>query len=195
MLELNADLFTLLNAEQHVGGRKRVVYGQGGMQAYEIENVEGQLGFRLPEDFKFLLMNVKDDGGVLFPWAKFSKYEYDESIKWIFGGIEFDIENNGFWLEDRWGPRPAELPARLDIVRRDFASWPKLVPVYGHRFLAAEPCMPGNPVFSIMQTDIIYYGANLAHYLVHEFIPGEAHAAHTSPINIRKIDVWDELTG
>lgn len=195
MLSLGPSLFDLLNAEQHVGNKKRVVYGKGGMQAYEVENVESQLGFRLPADFKYLLMNMRDDGGVFFPWAKFSRYEYDETINWILGGIEFDVENNVFWLDDRWGARPEDVRARKEIVRRDFASWPKLVPVCGHRFLAAEPCQPGNPVFSIMQTDVIYYGANLAHYLVHEFIPGEDHAAHTSDLTIRQIDVWAELTG
>ena len=109
-------------------------------------------------------------------------------------GIAFDIENSGFWLE-RWGERPPHLPAALEIARSDFLSWPKLLPLFGHRFLAAEPCRSGNPVFSIMQTDIIYYGADLAHYLMLEFMPkrDEGYRLHTYAQEIRKIDVWSDL--
>jgi hypothetical protein len=94
------------------------------------------------------------------------------------------------------GLSPAEInvhrgPA-LNIARKDFETWPKLLPISGHRFLAAEPCRPGNPVFSIMQTDIIYYGADLAHYLVNEFIDHD-YALHTNPQEIQKIRIWSYL--
>jgi hypothetical protein len=58
--------------------------------------------------------------------------------------------------------------------------------------LAAEPCRPGNPVFSIVQTDIIYYGADLAHYLVNEFI-GPYSLTRTQIQAIQKIRIWSYL--
>jgi hypothetical protein len=43
------------------------------------------------------------------------------------------------------------------------------VPVYGHRYLPAGAGTFGHPVLSVMQTDIIVYGADLADYIQREF--------------------------
>jgi hypothetical protein len=190
MLTLGPELFDLLNAKQRVGNLTPVLYGLDGLSPAEIASIEARLGFRLPEDFAYLLRNVRDPGSVLFPWANFEKHEYDEWIIGIREGIEFDIEHN-LWLE-RWGERPTTLPAALDIFRSDFAAWPKLLPIHSHRFLAAEPCRSGNPVFSIVQTDIIYYGADLAHYLVNEFVDHDW-AFHTHAQQIQRIDIWSDF--
>ena len=190
MLRLGPELFELLNVKQHTGNRAPIIYGAGGLSLAEIAAIEAGLGFRLPEDFAYLLANVRDPGAVLFPWSNFKKQDYDTSMAWIREGLEFDVEHD-FWMK-RWGERPAALAAALDIARRDFATWPRLLPVFGHRFLAAEPCRSGNPVFSIMQTDIIYYGADLAHYLVNEFVDKDWEL-HTHAQNIQKIDIWSDF--
>lgn len=44
-----------------------------------------------------------------------------------------------------------------------------MVPIFGHRYMAAAPAKAGAPVFSIWQTDVIYYGPNLTEYLRNEF--------------------------
>jgi hypothetical protein len=188
MVELGPELFEVLNARQHVGNRAPVAYGAPGLSLIDIAFIEAELGFPLPEDFAYLLQNIRDPGGVLFPWMDFKKRDYDERIRWVLEGIEFDIEHNKFWM-DRWGKRPTALSVALDIARKDFETWPKLLPICSHRFLAADPCCPGNPVFSIMQTDIIYYGADLAHYLLHEFVDHD-YVAHTRVQEIRKIRIW-----
>jgi hypothetical protein len=191
MLKLGPELFELLNAEQRVGNRQPVIYGKGGLSVLQIQLIEAQLGFRIPEDFAFFLQNVRDPGDVLFPWSNFNKQRYDDSITWILKGIEFDIEHNNLWLR-RWGERPATLSVALDKATADFATWPKLLPVYGHRFLAAEPCRSDNPVFSIWQTDIVCYGANLAHYLINEFVSKDV-GRHILNQNIQKIEIWSDF--
>jgi hypothetical protein len=191
IMELGPELFELLNAGQKVGNQTPVIYGARGLSPNQIASIETQLGFHVPEDFAYLFQNLQDPGGVLFPWSNFNKREYDDALRWVLHGIEFDIEQSHFWLE-RWGQRPTVLSAALDIARKDFETWPKLLPIYGHRFLAAEPCRSGNPVFSIMQTDIVYYGADLPHYLVHEFVDRD-HALHTSVQKIRKINIWSDF--
>jgi hypothetical protein len=187
-MELGSELFQLLNGKQWVGNQAPIVYGAPGLSTGQIASIEGQLGFRLPDDFAYLFSNLQDPGGVFFPWLEFDKRKYDEKIEWVLHGVEFDIEKNNLWL-DRWGSKPDELSAALNAARKDFETWPKLLPIYGHRFLAAEPCCEGNPVFSIMQTDIIYYGANLAHYLLNEFVD-QNYTLHTSARKIRRIEVW-----
>jgi hypothetical protein len=190
-MELGPELFQLLNSKQWVGNQTPVVYGTRGLSSEQIASIEAQLGFRVPDDFAYLFRNLQDPGQVLFPWGDFDKRRYDESIAWILHGIEFDIEKSHLWLE-RWGRRPDTLSAALTIARDDFATWPKLLPIFGHRFLAAEPCCSGNLVLSIMQTDIIYYGADLAHYLLNEFVDRD-YARHTRAHKIRRIEVWSDF--
>lgn len=187
--ELGPALFNELNSRQWVGNMKHVVYGKGGMSAAAIKSVETQLGFALPPDFTYLLQNMRDDGNVFFPWSKFDKAKYDAMIDDVWEGIEFDIRQDDVWLY-RWGKRPHALDDAVAVARRDFTTWPKLVPIHSHRFLAAEPCATGNPVFSIVQTDIIYYGSNLANYLTNEFLDQDW-AKHTQ--GARHIAVWSDF--
>jgi hypothetical protein len=43
-----------------------------------------------------------------------------------------------------------------------------------------------------MQTDIIYYGADLPHYLLNEFVD-HAYALHTYAQTIRRIEIWNDF--
>jgi len=190
MAKLGQNLFELLNERQRVGNRIPVIYGAAGMSSREFAAIEEQLGFRLPEDFVDLFANLQDPGGMLFPWSRFQKTEYDAFIERVWHGIEFDIEH-GAWL-DRSGPHPDVLTEAVDVVKADFATWPRLLPIYGHRFLPAEPCRVGNPVISINQMDIIYYDADLARYLMVEFL-GEDHDTNTYGHQIERVDVWSDF--
>ncbi len=44
-----------------------------------------------------------------------------------------------------------------------------MVPVYAHRYLPAGRGNFGHPVLSMWQTDVIYYGLDLADYIHQEF--------------------------
>jgi hypothetical protein len=57
--------------------------------------------------------------------------------------------------------------------------------------IPAEPFKPGNPVFSVYQTDIIIYGNDLLSYFAHEFA-GVA-TWHAPPPEARRIRFWPEL--
>ncbi|CAN5254350.1 hypothetical protein BH10PSE6_BH10PSE6_34870 [soil metagenome] len=192
MAKLGPELFERLNADQRVGDRTPVIYGAPGLSSRAFAAIEEQLGFRLPEDFIYLFANLQDPGGVLFSWGNFRKKDYDASIEWVWQGIEFDIRHNS-WL-DRWGARPHASAEAIEVAKADFATWPKLLPIYGHRFLAAEPCRVGNPVFSIKQMDIVYYGYDLVQYLMLEFVL-EGHGAydHTYFQKIQRVDVWSDF--
>lgn len=191
MLQLGPELFDFLNGPKR--GNYSLRFGEGGMSENKILDVQKQLGFLLPKDFKCLLQNVQDPNGDMFDWNHFSKKRYDDLIEWVWKGIEFDISENCFWLENRWGSRPESMEDRFKIGRKDFETWPKLLPLFGHRFLPATPCLSDNPVFSIMQTDIIYYGSNLANYLINELMPAGGQATPSREA-FRKIDVWSQIT-
>ncbi len=89
-------------------------------------------------------------------------------LDWLRQGLEFDIEQNVLWL-DGWGAQPPTLDAQKERIRELVASAPKLLPIYSHRYLLAEPCQAGNPILSVYQSDIIVYGDDLRSYLLNEF--------------------------
>ncbi len=78
----------------------------------------------------------------------------------------FDVFNNGFWPAS-WGPRPdTEDEKSVEAsARRHMVAWPKLLPLYSHRYLPADPAPLGSPALSVVQTDVIHYGADLVDYL------------------------------
>ena len=143
-----------------------------------------------PPDLRALLSEGLPLGRGFPDWREPESDAIRAQLDWPFEGIAFDIEQNMFWLE-AWGPRPSELAEALQIARSHVAEAPRLIPVAGHRYLPAEPALPGNPVFSVYQTDIIYYGSNLATYLRCEFdqLP-YADAVHDS---LRRIRFWSDL--
>lgn len=60
--------------------------------------------------------------------------------------------------------------AAVEVARQHLIKQPVLVPVRGHRYLPAAPEPTRAPVLSVYQTDIIYYGADLADYCAYEFL-------------------------
>lgn len=83
-------------------------------------------------------------------------------------GLLFDVEHNDLWRPG-WGVRLAPAEAREQRVRQLVAGAPRLIPVFGHRYLLGEPCEAGRPVLSVMQADIVIYGAHLRDYFLVEF--------------------------
>jgi hypothetical protein len=83
-------------------------------------------------------------------------------------GMIFDIKSNDFRFE-RWGDKPENVNDRIDLATKFYSTYPKLVPVYSHRYIPSQPHQVGNPVFSVYQMDIIYYGYDLASYFAKEF--------------------------
>jgi len=83
---------------------------------------------------------------------------------------------------------PNSLADAERIVRDLIQGAPILIPVYIHRMMPAEPSSPGNPVFSVHQTDIIHYGFDLADYLRADFHVGDR---EPWPAVVRPIRFWD----
>lgn len=103
-------------------------------------------------------------------------------------GLLFDIEENGLWWAE-WGNRPNAAEERTEVLTQVLSHAPKLIPIFGHRYLPATPSQAGNPVFSVYQSDVIHYGADLADYLDREENGWEAQPWP----EVREIDFWSEL--
>jgi len=146
-----------------------------GLTEAEIEAIEQLFRFHFPPDLKLFLkygLPVSENEWKFPRWREAlhsdkAKNMLIAQLKGPQEGIAFDIKN-GFWL-DQWGAVPEEISDRLVIFEEQFKAYPKMIPVYSHRYIPSTPLEKGNPIFSIMQTDIIYYGTDLINYFCNEF--------------------------
>lgn len=68
-----------------------------------------------------------------------------------------------------WGPRHSTMPSALANARARLAVVPPLVPLYLHRMLPSDPHVAGNPLLSVMQSEIIYSWTDLLDWFKREF--------------------------
>jgi hypothetical protein len=160
-----------------------------GLTDEEIAQVETTYNFRFPPDLKAFLQHTLPISKGFPNWREDSEQELRGRLDWPLDGILFDIEHNSFWMED-WGEKPSKLKDAFEIARKEVAKVPRLIPIFVHRFLPTEPFLAGNPVFSVYQTDIIYYGNDLASYFAAEFSVSCPTWAATEP---RQIRFWSDF--
>ena len=160
-----------------------------GLSVAEVEAVESTWAFRFPPDLRKLLTFMLPVSSRFPDWRRPDSDAIRDQLTWPADGLCFDIEHNDFWI-DAWGKKPQALEAACAIARRAVAEAPPLIPIYGHRYLPADPPVEGNPVFSVYQTDIIYYGFDLPSYLAAEFgVPNP----YPLPESTREVRFWSEL--
>jgi hypothetical protein len=158
-----------------------------GLTNEELARCEKRFGFRFPPDLRKFLQTGLPRGPRFPDWRRGDKVRLCEWLDAPRRGVLFDVEHNGFWLEE-WGRKPENLADASSAASAHVLTAPRLIPVYAHRMMPDEPHLPGNPVLSVHQTDIIYYGFNLADYLRHEFgLPGR----EKWPEVLRPIRFWD----
>jgi hypothetical protein len=170
--------------------RDRGVTLASGLTAAELDRVEQVHRFRFPPDLRSFLSCAMPQGKGFLDWRAPESDELLERLAWPFDGIAFDIEHNKFWWRE-WGSRPPVLSDAIAKAKDAVALAPRLVPIYSHRYLPSEPAVAGNPVFSVYQTDIIYYGTDLRRYFACEF-GGLDHAEATRG-DLRHIRFWSDL--
>lgn len=162
-----------------------------GLEAAEVETAERAYAIDFPPDLRELLMFALPVSAGWPDWRRIDPRIHAQ-LRAPYEGICFDIEHNDFWLAD-WGEKPKTLPAAFTVAKAHVLAAPTLIPIRGHRYLPSRPSLAGNPVFSVHQTDIIHYGADLWNYLENE-LPG---AFETSEYQLgqllRHIDFWSAL--
>lgn len=105
-------------------------------------------------------------------------------------GLIFDLESNNFWC-DEFGKKPENINEARNLLVEHYKRAPQMIPIYGHRYMPFLPDETSIPVFSIMQSDIIYYGIDLVSYLEIEF--GLKQYGELMQMNIRYVDFWSDL--
>jgi|SRR5579872_5195147 len=177
--------------------REKGIEFADGLSVGELEESQKRYNVRFPPDlaeFLFIALPISKN----FPnWrtgfteTSAGANSIEQILHWPADGILFDVRHDEFWLAS-WGDRPASISEALVEASRRIALAPPLIPVWGHRFLPSEPLSAGNPVLSVMQTDIIYFGDDLASYFSREFgieFPLKTNGQHAP----RRIRFWSDV--
>jgi hypothetical protein len=165
-----------------------------GLTADEILAIEGHYGFRFPADLRAFLEYALPVSRGWVNWRDGDPRDIQKRLDWPLEGICFDVEHNDFWWES-WGTKPAAVSDACAIVKHALASAPRLIPICSHRYMPDCPLDSGNPVFSVYQTDIIYYGKDLMDYFCNEFGYWFGRADYEFDGCVRHIDFWSEIAG
>lgn len=149
-----------------------------GLTNTELDRVEAEFGIEFADDHRAFLAAGLPLNSPPKPeqprrdswpdWRNGDPNQLRKQLAWPIDGALFDVEHNAFW-HNTWGDRPDDLTAALALARRQLAQAPTLIPIRGHRYLPAGRGTHGHPVLSVYQTDIIFYGADLADYITQEF--------------------------
>lgn len=147
-----------------------------GLTDAEFARIERDFEFEFADDHRAFLaaglpVNDLAPGRPRSPWPDWrdaDSGDLRERLAWPVEGVLFDVQRNALW-HPSWGQRPADTSEALSTARQHLSRAPKMIPVYGHRYLPAGAGTYGHPVLSIYQTDIIVYGTDLADYINNEF--------------------------
>ena len=163
-------------AARRLAGQAGYEIGPGLTDA-EFARIERNFEFEFADDHRAFLaaglpLNIPpEQGRRRQPWPDWRhgrrrdlRERLDEPVE----GALFDVEHNALW-HPSWGQRPADMSTALSTARQHLSRAPKMIPVWGHRYLPAGRGTYGHPVLSIWQTDIIMYGTDIAQYIAIEF--------------------------
>jgi hypothetical protein len=163
-----------------------------GLTSPELQHIENEYEFRFPPDLRDFLMFALPISKGFINWRNRDKEEIQKRLSWPFEGICFDIEQNAFWLKE-WGLKPDSLQEAFYRAHVAIEDAPKLIPIRGHRYIPDRPHERNNPIFSVYQTDIIYYGNTLPRYLENEFRYYFGTPEYNLKGEIKTIDFWSYL--
>jgi hypothetical protein len=180
MSELSPDQLVRVLAQSGIGF-------DTGLTDVEVDRVQAEFCFRFPPDLRAFLQTAMPVGKGFPDWRNGPSDALAKQLGIPLRGILFDVEHNAFWL-DEWGPRPKVLAEAFSVVTKLHGAAPVLIPIYIHRMMPDRPHLAGNPVFSVHQTDIIYYGSILSDYFRHEFAGGDW---KSSSEPVRDIEFWN----
>ena len=138
------------------------------LELSELLALEAKYEFAFGPDHRELLLTAVPVGKGWMDWRTSSEDFVRGRLGWPLRGMLFDVENSDFWPPS-WGPRPGPSDEALRIAELEYRKWPGLIPLWGHRYMPAAPSESGAPVFSVSQTDVVYYGQNLLSYVKTEF--------------------------
>ncbi len=160
-----------------------------GLSDDEFARVESTFGVEFGDDHRAFLAAGLPVGGSWPDWRSEGRRSLAKRLQLPLEGVLFAVEWAEFW-HDGWGRRPAKMKDALRSARYQLERAPQLVPVYSHHYLPDGRASLGHAVLSVVQTDVVVYGTDLAHYIDNEF--GGGGPGHRDP-EAATVAFWSEL--
>ena len=148
--------------------RKKDVVFESGLTPEELAHVENIFTFRFPPDLRLLLNMALPVQDHFIHWrqALTSEAYRTDILRRIATGLEEMVEA-GKQLHEEMGISFDGTDTAPET--NPFPGIPRLIPIYGRRYIPETPHEAANPVYSIFAADMIYYGFDLASYFRNEF--------------------------
>src|SRR6185312_7140599 len=107
----------------------------------ELDDIQAKWNLRFPPDLLALYRErrhvIDDPRFRSFDWLEADAAAIRDALEWPLEGFLFDVGHGLWWPE--WGEMPHDIAAREARLREVFAPVPKLIPVYGHRYIPEMP--------------------------------------------------------
>ncbi|MGP4058825.1 hypothetical protein ACTWP6_29065 [Mycobacterium sp. 4D054] len=161
-----------------------------GMSDDELDRVEHEVGVEFADDHRAFLAAGLPTGGSWPNWRAEGRRSLTRRLQLPIVGVLFAVEWDRFWY-DGWGRRPAQTKHALRTARYHLERAPMLVPICSHHYLPAGHGLSGHPVLSVVRTDVVIRGANLADYVSAEFGTVEPDARQAAVT----VEFWSTLLG
>ncbi len=171
-----ADVFTRMSTI------RKEVWADGYTQG-ELDTAQERYGLRFPPDLAALLLERRPIDG--WDW-RVDDEGIRSALQHPLNGLLLSLERIALWWP-QLGERPSSAKERAEVLTSAVNAAPRLIPIIAHRYIPEEPYQAGNPVLSVMHSDVIYYGANLEEYFTNEF-EGRYEISET-----RYIPFWSEM--
>jgi hypothetical protein len=140
-----------------------------GLSPAELAALQAKWGLALSADHAELLQLGVPVGEGWLDWRAGPDAVISARLRAPVEGLLFDVVHNDFWPAS-WGARPDDTGRAEERAAAALATWPRLVPLYGHRYLPPGPIAAPSPVLSVVQSDVIYYGRDLLAWVEREFL-------------------------
>jgi hypothetical protein len=147
---------------------------ENGLSNEEILKVELKFDIKFPPDYKLFLQTTLPVSESFVNWREGlhsteTMAKIFSRLAWPLDGLLFDLKSNDFWI-DVWGKMPDSYDQK--------------------ELIAKQPNENRNPIFSVHQMDIIYYGYDLATYLANEFHFALPNNFDIPEKPVREIEFW-----
>src|SRR5207248_328250 len=100
-------------------------------------------GFAFPPDLREFLSFALPISTGWVDWRHGNRSEIALKLSGPLAGICFDIQHSDFWLNS-WGEKPEALDEAFHRARAAVDAAPRLIPIYGHRYIPDRPHEVGN---------------------------------------------------
>lgn len=146
-----------------------------GLTFEEISKIETIYGIKFPKTLEKFYIQVEPVSNDEYGFPKWSDFSFEniakikERIQNPMQWLENDVMKFDFWLA-KWGEKPSNSLDKIKKFKTIITQAPKLIPLYGHRYIVDLEENDNPPVISTVGQDTIYYAKNLEEYFKTEFL-------------------------